>query len=283
MLIIKQSIKLKEYIQYSREQGLSIGFVPTMGALHSGHISLIEASRNRTGYTICSIFVNPTQFNNPEDLQKYPQTIELDIEMLEAAGCDLLFLPEVEDIYPKGYQPLHYELGYLETILEGKHRPGHFQGVCQVVDILLNLTTPDVLFLGEKDFQQCLVLKRLLDIRKDNIELAICNTIREKDGLALSSRNMRLNEDERRKAVLLYKILTEIKETLLPGETQEIISRATARLNQEGFITDYVEIADSENLQPLASWDGKTGAVALIASFLGEIRLIDNMRVNTHL
>ena len=279
MLIIKQAIKLKEYIQYSREQALSIGFVPTMGALHRGHMSLIEASRNRTGFTVCSIFVNPTQFNNPEDLKKYPQTIERDIEMLESAGCNLLFLPELEDIYPKGYQPPHYELGYLETILEGKHRPGHFQGVCQVVDILLNLTTPDVLFLGEKDFQQCLVLKRLLDVRKNNIELAICNTIREKDGLAMSSRNMRLNEDERKKAAFVYKILTEIKETLLPGETHEIISKVTDRLNKEGFKTDYVEIADYDNLQPLANWDGKTGAIALIAAFLGEIRLIDNMRL----
>lgn len=282
MIIFKKASAIHEYLQQQGKKGVKTGFVPTMGALHEGHIALVKQALSSSGLVVCSIFVNPTQFNNSQDFAKYPITVEQDIEMLEAAGCNVLFLPPVEEMYPNGTTPkMHYELGYLETILEGKYRPGHFQGVCQVVHRLLEIVMPDTLFLGQKDYQQCMVIKKLLDILhwQDRISLSICPTIRETDGLAMSSRNRRLDEDARKKAVRISETLEFIKKEIKPGYLNDLKKRAASYLEAEGFKVDYAEIAAADDLSTEDTWDGQKPMVALIAAFLGEIRLIDNMTV----
>jgi pantoate--beta-alanine ligase len=229
---------------------------------------------------VCSIFVNPAQFNDPADFEKYPVTIEKDIAMLESAGTTILFLPPVAEIYPKGSSVNdHYELGFLETILEGKYRPGHFQGVCKVMDRLLDIVKPDNLYLGQKDYQQCMVITRLVELmgQKETTNINICPILREKDGLAMSSRNMRLNKEERDKATAIYSALTYIKNNLTPGNIQSLKTTALAKLTDEGFKPDYVEIANADTLQLVNDWDGKQKLVALVAAFLNEVRLIDNL------
>ncbi|MEI2672555.1 MAG: pantoate--beta-alanine ligase [Chitinophagaceae bacterium] len=205
MQIIKQRNQLTPLSTQLRAQGAKIGFVPTMGALHQGHISLVEASKKRANITIVSIFVNPTQFNDPKDLEKYPRPIEQDIAMLEAAGCDILYLPEASDIYgPVTQVTDKFDLAGLDLELEGASRPGHFAGVAQVVKILLEITRPDILFLGQKDFQQCLILTQLINSLKMPVELVMCPIYREPHGLAMSSRNVRLNPQIRQKAGAIY-------------------------------------------------------------------------------
>jgi pantoate--beta-alanine ligase len=251
--------------------------------LHPGHISLINASRKENEINVCSIFVNPTQFNDPKDFEKYPITLEKDISMLEEAGCQVLFLPAVNEMYPAGTeQNKKYELGFLEAVLEGSFRPGHYQGVCMVVERLLEMVQPDNLYLGQKDYQQCMVITRLVELmdKKDQLTIRICPTLREKDGLAMSSRNMRLNEKERKTATAIFKVLITIKENLKPGPLSTMIKQALNSLEDAGFKTDYVEIADAENLSPVSHWDGKQKLVALIAAFINEVRLIDNMILN---
>lgn len=247
-----------------------------MGALHAGHISLITISKKPTSLTVCSIFVNPTQFNDPGDFQKYPVTIEKDIFLLEKAGADVLFLPEVREIYPAGTAGLeHYELGSLETLLEGKYRPGHFQGVCQVMHRLLNIVRPDDLFMGSKDYQQCMVIQRLLTIMGLPAILHRCPIVREPDGLAMSSRNIRLTPAQRKNAVAIYKALNLIKQGWPAADAGALIDKATALLETADFRVDYISIADGDTLEPLSG--RRDNAVALIAAFQGEVRLIDNM------
>lgn len=278
MIIFKKTEDIRQFIAEEMGTVNASGFVPTMGALHQGHISLITKATEENGLVICSIFVNPTQFNNSKDFEKYPSTIERDIDMLEKAGCDVLFLPSVTEIYPDGISDQqHYELGYLETLLEGKFRPGHFQGVCQVVDRLLKIVQPQNLYLGQKDYQQCMVIKKLVEITGAKTELVICPTLRESDGLAMSSRNMRLTEEERIKAVKIYETLSFIKKEVRNGYLEDLKQRATDYLSAEGFVVDYVEIADADTLQLVENWNGKTRLVALAAAFLNEVRLIDNM------
>src|SRR6202012_2980545 len=205
MILFKKTGDLNRYLDQQRISGATIGFVPTLGALHAGHISLIDISKKTTTLTVCSIFVNPTQFNDPTDFQKYPITIEKDIILLENAGTDVLFLPELDEMYPDGTKNLEtYDLGPLETILEGKYRPGHFQGVCQVMRRLLEAVRPDHLFMGEKDYQQCMIVQRLLDLTKMNTILQPCPIVREPHGLAMSSRNLRLTPEERKRATAIY-------------------------------------------------------------------------------
>lgn len=276
MTIIKHIGELEKELNRLRKAGKKIGFVPTMGALHEGHISLIRRSVSEYDITVCSIFVNPTQFNNPADLEKYPVTIEKDIDMLEGAGCDILFLPAVKEMYPPGEEKVvHYDLGYLETILEGKFRPGHFQGVCIIVDKLLSIVRPDALYLGRKDYQQCMVISKMMKERGHHSVLNICDTVREEDGLAMSSRNLRLNADERKKAVKIIECLRMMKESFGKRPVQEIRENAVKFLEENGFRPEYAEIAGAETLMPLQDENSK--AVALIAAWLNEIRLIDNL------
>ncbi len=278
MILFKKAENLQQFISKNKLPNQKIGFVPTMGALHAGHLSLIETAKKDSEIVISSIFVNPTQFNDPKDFEKYPITIDTDINKLEHAGCDVLFLPAVADIYPDGIKNLPpYEIGFLETVLEGKYRTGHFQGVCQVVHRLLNVVKPDCLYLGQKDFQQCMVIKRLIEITGLKIETKICATLREDNGLAMSSRNMRLNDDERKKAACIFEALSFIKREIKPGYIEDLKTRAVNYLNGEGFSIDYVEISNASNLSAVSNWDGETELVALAAAYLNNIRLIDNM------
>jgi pantoate--beta-alanine ligase len=278
MIVFKKLAHLQSFLEKKRLSGAKIGFVPTMGAMHQGHISLITASKANTNITVSSIFVNPTQFNDPKDFEKYPITIEKDIDMLELAGCDALLLPSIADMYPNGTKNLpHYDLGFVETVLDGKYRPGHFQGVCQVVHRLLDIVKPDVLFLGQKDYQQCMVIKKMIALTGLSTSINICPTLRETDGLAMSSRNMRLNTEERKKAVLIFQTLQFVKQQIKSGYLNDIKERAFNYLNAEGFKADYIEIANAENLHLQEFWDGKMPLVILAAAYLNEVRLIDNM------
>ncbi|WP_207513086.1 pantoate--beta-alanine ligase [Longitalea luteola] len=282
MIIFKYAEALARYIQQQKHAGKQIGFVPTMGALHNGHIALIDRSKKDTDLTVCSIFVNPTQFNNPVDYQKYPNTIEQDIMKLEAAGCDMLFLPSIAEMYPNGTNNLEqYDLGYLETLLEGKYRPGHFQGVCQVMNRLLTMVQAHKLFMGQKDYQQCMVVSRLLQLMQSTTELVTCPTLREADGLAMSSRNLRLSPEERQKATTIFKCLALIKEAYNQHIAWPVIKeKAVQLLAAAGFRIDYVELADANTLEPADTTTGnKVPRVALIAAFLNDVRLIDNMLV----
>lgn len=278
MIVFKKAADMGKFLHQASEKGRKTGFVPTMGALHQGHISLIETAKSSGNLVISSIFVNPTQFNDVKDFQNYPSTIEKDIDQLENAGCDVLFLPSVDEMYPEGLMnKAPYELGYLETVLEGKYRPGHFQGVCQVVHRLLVIIPADFLYLGQKDFQQCMVLKKMTEGKGLKTTIIICPTLREADGLAMSSRNMRLDATARAKAVEIFKTLSHIKKEVKPGSLVQLKNEASRHLNEAGFRTDYVEIADAETLELKHHWDGKTKLVALCAAFMGDVRLIDNM------
>ena len=290
MILFKKATDLHKYLEEQHKKEKTIGFVPTMGALHQGHISLIEASKKvqkdsfgENNITVCSIFVNPTQFNDPKDYEKYPITIEKDIYQLETNGCDVLFLPPVNEIYPDiTSKDIHYELGYLEKILEGKFRPGHFQGVCMVMHRLLKIIPADNLYIGQKDYQQCLVIKKLMELigLNGSIKVKICPTVRESGGLAMSSRNMRLNEEERKKATAIFQALSFLKNNLKRGSFTELSEKAKQILIGNGFKVDYIEMADANNFELLNEWNGERKAIALIAAFMHEVRLIDNMLLN---
>ena len=278
MILFKKAADINNFLLQSRESGNSIGFVPTMGALHQGHISLISISKKANAVTVCSIFVNPTQFNDARDFDNYPSTIEKDIDALEKAGCDVLFLPSVSEMYPLGTQNAQtYDLGYLETVLEGKYRPGHFQGVCLVVNRLLNIIPAGQLYLGQKDYQQCMVIKKLVELEKINTTINICPTLRESSGLAMSSRNLRLTDKDKEQALTIFETLSFIKNNIKPGDLGRLKLAAVNNLTGAGFKVDYIEIADADNLEIIERWDGNRKLVAVAAAFIGEVRLIDNL------
>ena len=280
MVIIKQSSHLRDFMLRQRAAGLITGFVPTMGALHAGHLELVKTAASLCNVTIVSIFINPTQFNDPGDFKKYPQTLDRDILLLEKSAASVLFIPDVENVYHSGLENLEkYNLDYLETILEGKYRPGHFQGVCQVMSRLLQLVDPDKLLMGQKDYQQCMVIKKLIEIAGLKTELITCPTVREADGLAMSSRNMRLPASDRSLAPLIYQVLQTAAENIVSGDLSFLRRQAVATLQESGFRPDYFEFAEAATLEPVKSWDRKQRLVILVAAFLGEIRLIDNLLV----
>lgn len=278
MYIFKEVAALQGWLQQQKTTHQSIGFVPTMGALHQGHISLVSLAKENSDIVVCSIFVNPTQFNNSEDLQKYPITTDADIALLASAGCHALFLPSVSEIYPDGTSPDKvYNLGYAASVLEGAFRPGHFQGVAQVVDRLLQIVEPNVLLLGQKDYQQCAVIKSLLNITEQNIRLLIGSTLREPDGLAMSSRNTRLTEAQRAVASLIYQCLVSVQAKKSLQAFSVIQKECEDILTKKGFKAEYLVLADADTLEPLASFDETKKMVVLIAAFLGNVRLIDNL------
>ncbi|MET0571537.1 MAG: pantoate--beta-alanine ligase [Pedobacter agri] len=280
MIVFKNADTLKKHLFHQKDLGHTIGFVPTMGALHAGHISLIKASQSENDVTICSIFVNPTQFNDPKDFEKYPITLEKDIESLVKHKTDILFIPSVQEIYPDGTKNLpRFDLGHLESVLEGPTRPGHFQGVCQVMSRLLEMVSADNLYMGQKDYQQCMVIKKLISLIGSETELHTCPTLREKDGLAMSSRNTRLNEESRKKAPALFETLNYLKQNIQPGSLQKLKEEGRRKMEQSGFKVDYVEIADANSLDIVDNYNGKQELVGLIAAFIQEIRLIDNMKL----
>ncbi len=278
MIVFKKSNELATYIIRLKAAGNKIGFVPTMGALHKGHLSLFEKSLSDNDITVCSIFINPTQFNDSNDFRKYPVTLEKDILMLEQAGTHIVFLPDVKEIYPIGITHLqHFNLGTLENTLEGTSRPNHFQGVSQVMSRLLNIVQPHNLYMGQKDYQQCMVVQRLLNIINSDALLNRCPTQREESGLAMSSRNIRLSEEEKTKAATISAVLKFFKENLKPGDLISMIKNGQDMLEQNDFKTDYVAITDDQTLERITHWNGKQPLVALIAAFMNDIRLIDNM------
>ena len=279
MIICKTKTALQLLLKNKNQQ--PIGFVPTMGALHKGHIALIEESKKQTSITVCSIFINPTQFNDKKDFEKYPVTIESDILQLEQAHCDILFLPSVEEIYPNGLSSLtQYNLGFLEEILEGKYRANHFQGVCNVVERLLRIVQPHTLFLGQKDYQQCRVIAQLIHLMQwqHTLKLVILPTIREASGLAMSSRNSRLTADEKQKATTIYKALQFIQNNFTKQSFPSLQKEASTMLLNNGFHEiDYISICNAENLQPTQTYSSSVKHIALIAAFIGNVRLIDNL------
>ncbi len=279
MIIFKESAALVKYLATQKDKGQIVGFVPTMGALHNGHTSLIALSKKNTDITVCSIFINPTQFNNPEDFKKYPITLGSDIVQLEKAGCDVLFIPPVTEIYPKGFQnPIKYNLGEIEFLLEGAHRPGHFQGVCQVVEQLLCIVEPDTLFLGQKDFQQTLVIKKMIALKAINVSVVVGPTERLLTGLAMSSRNMRLTNDQVEKASAIFQMLIYIKQQITLQPITQLEDYATRYLLSNGFNSvDYVSVVSVPDLKPIITLRQHKQLILVIAATIGGVRLIDNM------
>jgi pantoate--beta-alanine ligase len=259
-----------------------VGFIPTMGALHRGHIALIERAKAENSITVASIFVNPTQFNNKEDLARYPRTLEKDAIMLEKAGCNVLFAPEVEEMYPLRGQGAEVrdkwedvDLGVLDKVMEGAHRPGHFKGVMQVVSKLFDIIEPHRAYFGQKDFQQLAVIKEMVRQLNYPVEIIACPTIREPDGLAMSSRNMRLTPDERKAAPKIAQVLFKVKEMAGTKSAEELKRFAEEELKKEkSFRLEYFEIADATTMLPAKT---TKNAVACVALHLGSVRLIDNV------
>jgi pantoate--beta-alanine ligase len=288
MQIIKTIKDINNQIVESKKGAKKIGFVPTMGALHAGHISLIRQSNRENDLTVCSIFVNPTQFNDPKDFEKYPVTLERDMQRLIQAKCDILFLPGVAEMYPKGLknsEPIDF--GFMAGTLEGEFRPGHFDGMAQIVEKLLRAVVPDSLYMGQKDYQQALICTELIKKRKLKIKLLTCPIKREKDGLAMSSRNVRLDKKSRRKSIEIMRTLCMMNgivkgrwhSTMETRQRTDLIEKkALERLSSfPEFKVEYVAIRDAETLKPIKVLRRNTHAVALIAAQIGGVRLIDNM------
>lgn len=282
MILFKKANALTEHLQKLRNKNVSVGFVPTMGALHSGHISLITQAKKECDIVVCSIFVNPVQFNNKTDFEKYPITIENDILLLEENGTDILFLPSVSEVYPNGIDKLlHFELDYLENILEGFYRPGHFQGVCNVIYNFLRVINPGKLFLGQKDYQQTLVLKKMMQFYFPSVKINVEATLREDDGLAMSSRNMRLSTDARKKATIIFKALQYIQQNIEKNNFSELKNNAAKMISDNGFNKiDYIEIANAETLLPENTLEKNKKLIVLAAAFIEDVRLIDNLVIN---
>ena len=269
---------IQDYLQHCRTSAKTIGFVPTMGALHQGHLSLIELAKQYNDQVACSIFVNPSQFNDPKDLEKYPRTLKADIELLEQVNCDMLFSPEVKEIYADNEQ-WHLDIGELEYLLEGKFRPGHYQGVTQVVYKLFNIVNPDTAFFGQKDYQQFLVISKMVQLLHMPVKLVMCPIKREADGLAMSSRNIHLTPDDRKHALILSKTLSWVKDNFDRQQIPELINNAEQMIGAEaGVEPEYFEIADGDTLHPAD--ENTTNIIALIAAKVGKTRLIDNMILN---
>lgn len=278
MEIFKTRAEVQDHLRELRSAGNTVGFVPTMGALHDGHLSLIDAAGLRADVVVCSIFVNPTQFNDKKDLENYPRPIESDIEKLKDSGCDVLFLPVVEEMYDSS-EEWHIELGNLDNILEGEIRPGHYQGVTQIVKKLFDTVQPDFAFFGQKDFQQFVVISYMIKKLGMKLELVRCPIVRESDGLAMSSRNVYLKGDERMQALALYQSLKMAASQFGLKPMTEIRKEALDFLNSSpGVMPEYFEIYDAETFRP-ASVDS-TKIVALVAVRIGKIRIIDNMILN---
>ncbi|MDR1762023.1 MAG: pantoate--beta-alanine ligase [Bacteroidales bacterium] len=279
MIVCTNKNALSQAIETLKAQKKTIGFVPTMGALHQGHISLINRSVSECDATVASIFVNPVQFNNPTDLQTYPRTLEADLELLEKNNCTIVFVPQVDDIYPEGTQNLeHYDFGTLETVMEGTFRPGHFNGVAIVVKRLFDLVQADVAFFGNKDFQQVAIVKQLVQQYTIPTHIVACPIVRESDGLAMSSRNMRLTAGERKQAAQISQTLFAAQSTVQTHTVQEIKDFVVQTINAVPALkVEYFDIVDATRLQPVHSWSEASHIVGCVAVHVGSVRLIDNI------
>ncbi len=262
-----------------KSEGLSLGFVPTMGALHEGHLSLIRRACEENDKVVCSIFINPIQFNNKEDLENYPKTLESDINLLQENDCDILFLPDNDEMYPKP-DTTTFDFGHLDKILEGKFRPGHFNGAAIVVKKLFEIIEPHKAYFGEKDYQQLVIIKAMVKKFSIPVEIIPCQTVREKDGLALSSRNLRLNESEKSIAPEIHKILSEAKSKASKSNPENIRQWVISKVEMHpGLKLEYFEIVDPHTLITVDTPLKGQKYIAKIAVFLGKIRLIDNIEI----
>ncbi len=280
MLLVKTAKDLQTQLNRLKTSRSTIGFVPTMGALHEGHLSLIKKSKETTHFTVCSIFVNPTQFNDTADLDKYPRTTTRDIELLNTVDNDILFLPSVEEIYPQGLANEEaFDFRDLATVMEGKFRPGHFDGMAQVVKRLLMLVEPDQLFMGQKDFQQLTIVRDMLRQMDSAIELKMCEIIREADGLAMSSRNVRLSPEIRAKTPIIYQVLQEARQRAKVATPAAVSAWAMQTIEAQGLRPEYFELVDGISLKAIPNFDFKRMMVACTAVWAGDVRLIDNILI----
>jgi pantoate--beta-alanine ligase len=277
MIVYRTKNDLSSHLLSYRNEGKTLGLVPTMGALHQGHMSLVEKAAAENDVVVVSVFVNPTQFNDLSDLNRYPRTLDQDLELLRQMKTDLVFVPSVREMYPQEDKQI-FDLGNLDKVMEGKHRPGHFNGVAQIVSKLFLLTLPDRAYFGQKDFQQLVVIRRLVEILELDTTIVPCPIIREKDGLAMSSRNIRLTKEERKQAPFIYETLIQARElmkTLTPAELKEWVS---LQFEMQGSMEmEYFEIVEDKGLSSIEEWDETVNKVACIAVQLGEVRLIDNL------
>lgn len=276
MILVKTKTELQNKLDDLKEYG-TIGFVPTMGALHSGHLSLVEQAVSENKTVVVSIFVNPTQFNDSKDLERYPRTLEADLNLLKTTGCHIVFAPNAKEVYPEP-DTRKFNFGALETVMEGKHRPGHFNGVAQVVSKLFDMVPANKSYFGLKDFQQLAIIKNMVKQLNLAVEIIPCPIIREKSGLAMSSRNELLTVEERRNAAVIFKTLSEAKELKGQKSVKELTMWVVDKINQNPFLTvEYFEIVDEEQLQPINNWEEKSTNVGCVAAFCGNVRLIDNI------
>ncbi len=268
----------QKQIENWQSNGLKIGFVPTMGALHAGHISLVKQSLEDNDRTVVSVFVNPNQFNNAADLEKYPRTFDRDSEMLRDVGVDLMFFPSVNEIYPTP-DIRKFDFGDLEKVMEGEHRPGHFNGVAQVVSRLFEIVMPDNAYFGEKDFQQLAIINAMVKQLALKVKIVPCTILREANGLAMSSRNERLNTTDRENAKVIYETLKQAKEELATNGVEVVKKKAIERLNSSGFLkAEYLEISEAESLKAANKIEAGLNYIICLAVWLGDVRLIDNVR-----
>lgn len=277
MKVLNTKNELISLLNTYKSKGKKIGFVPTMGALHEGHLSLVKESKNYSDITVVSIFVNPTQFNDPEDLKRYPRTLNEDIELLKTVDCDVVFAPSVEEIYPEP-DTRKFDFGYLESVMEGAKRPGHFNGVGQVVSRLFDIVKPQKAFFGMKDFQQIAIIKTMVKQLQYDIEIIPCPIIREENGLAKSSRNTLLDENHKKSAPHIYATLKAAKDLTHQMKVSELKKWITDEINQDPYLeTEYVEIVDDTTLKIIEDWSQQGRKVACVAVYAGKIRLIDNI------
>lgn len=277
MEIFETKEAIQSYLEEQRSFQKTSAFVPTMGALHEGHLSLIQAAKKIADLTICSIFVNPTQFNDPKDLEKYPRTTEQDILLLRQHGCDILFLPTVEEMYPEEEEKWHIDLGELDKIWEGANRPGHFQGVTQIVYKLFQIVKPNYALFGQKDYQQVRVIQSLVNSKQLPIQIVSQETIRSEKGLALSSRNSLLSEQGKEKALVLYRALSWVKTNFNTNSIKNLQKEATAIIQKEEVELEYFAICEADSLQEATEKQANKSYVALVVVRIENIRLIDNM------
>lgn len=277
MKIIRSAKEVVEYLQKIRASKQLIGFVPTMGALHDGHLALVKRAKQETDFVVVSVFVNPTQFNNASDFGKYPNQIDKDLDLLSAAGVDCVFVPTVDQLYPQK-SLLKFDFGYLEHIMEGKFRPGHFNGVATVVSKFFNFVSPDKAYFGQKDIQQVAVIKAMVVALSFQVELVVVPTLREESGLAMSSRNQRLTSAQFDQASVIYKALTRLKNQLLEGgDFNSLQQKESCELEQKGgFKVEYLELVDASTLENVAVVESGEYAIC-VAAYLGDVRLIDNL------
>lgn len=269
--------ELKRAIELQKENGKKVGFVPTMGALHQGHLSLVNKAGEETDYVVVSIFVNPTQFNNKEDLKRYPRTLEVDMKLLESTPCQLVFAPSVEEVYPEEDNRV-FEFGNIGSVMEGEHRPGHFNGVAQVVSKLFDMVQPHKAYFGLKDFQQLAIINRMVDQLKIPVEIIPCPIVREPDGLAMSSRNTLLEPEQRKNAVVISQTLFEAVKNKNNYSVEELKKWVIETINKNPYLeTEYFDIVDDRELQSITSWEQPVNKVGCIAVHCGKVRLIDNV------